>query len=138
MYSVHVPVLNHVFATGLISPGSASSTEAPGISSPPQNYMDMASPSDRIPATMAGSQSERGYMVMDRGSSQPQGNSASENYMSMGLLVSPGSFFPAWPHHSSSQVRNAALILFPFRNVVQEFYVYIPYFLYWVTVIMQK
>ncbi|XP_071532473.1 uncharacterized protein [Panulirus ornatus] len=92
---------------GLISPVSGSSAEGPGLSSPQDNYLEMASPSERTHACFMGSQPERGgYLLMDRVPSQTQASSGPENcgYMSMGPLNSPGSAIPAWPSHSSSQV----------------------------------
>ncbi|XP_042217335.1 uncharacterized protein LOC121862948 isoform X2 [Homarus americanus] len=92
---------------GLVSPVSGSSTEGPCISSPQDNYLEMASPSERVNAALVGSHPERGsYLRMDRAQAQLQGNSGPESsgYLSMGPLSSPGSLLPAWPSHSSSQV----------------------------------
>nr|XP_053637603.1 uncharacterized protein LOC128692436 isoform X2 [Cherax quadricarinatus] len=91
---------------GLISPVSNSSTDGPCISSPQDNYLEMASPSERTSVAL-GSHPERGaYLCMDRIQSQAHGGSSHENsgYLSMGPLNSPGSILPAWLSHSSSQV----------------------------------
>ncbi|XP_045606843.1 insulin receptor substrate 1 isoform X3 [Procambarus clarkii] len=92
---------------GVVSPVSGSSIDGHCLSSPQDNYLEMASPSERMHAGLVGSQPERGgYMYMDKTQPQPQGSSASENcgYMSMGPLNSPGSIPTTWPSHSSSQV----------------------------------
>ncbi|XP_042217338.1 uncharacterized protein LOC121862948 isoform X5 [Homarus americanus] len=101
------PSDNNAEGPCLVSPVSGSSTEGPCISSPQDNYLEMASPSERVNAALVGSHPERGsYLRMDRAQAQLQGNSGPESsgYLSMGPLSSPGSLLPAWPSHSSSQV----------------------------------
>lgn len=88
---------------GLVSPVSGCGSEGPTLQSPQDNYLDMASPSERKHLGLTGLSTDQSYMCMDR---QAQGNSGSESsgYMPMAPLNSPGNVHPAWPSFSSSQV----------------------------------
>ncbi|XP_066944119.1 insulin receptor substrate 1-B isoform X25 [Macrobrachium rosenbergii] len=105
-----LPINSRTISTlskGLVSPVSGSSMDGQCVSSPHDNYLEMASPSSE---RIVGSMSDRGgYMLMDRAPSQPsqgQGSVGSESsgYLQMAPLNSPGSSLPSWPTYTSSQV----------------------------------
>ncbi|XP_050718418.1 insulin receptor substrate 2-like isoform X3 [Eriocheir sinensis] len=96
-------VMGASLSTGLVSPVSGCGSEGPTLQSPQDNYLDMASPSERKHLGLPGLSSDQSYMCMDR---QTQGNQGSESsgYMPMAPLNSPGNVHPSWPSYLSSQV----------------------------------
>lgn len=97
-----------------MSPVSVCGSEGPNLNSPQDNYMEMASPSERKHLGLHGLSSDHNYMCMDRQQSQTDGSSGPESsgYMSMAPLNSPGNVHPAWPSYSSSQVRRITIFFF--------------------------
>ncbi|XP_045131747.1 insulin receptor substrate 1-like isoform X5 [Portunus trituberculatus] len=99
-------IIGPSLSRGLVSPVSVCGSEGPNLNSPQDNYMDMASPSERKHLGLHGLSLDHNYMCMDRQQSQTDGSSGPESsgYMSMAPLNSPGNVHPTWPSYSSSQV----------------------------------